>query len=340
MSKNKFSIITANWNGEDVLVDFFESLLKLKYKNFELILIDNGSNDKSLEIVKKYSKKIKVVLIKNKKNLGFAPANNQGYKKSKGKYLLLLNNDTKVQPNLLNVAMKKFESDSSIGAFQPKIKVMDNPKYLDACGSFWTRIGFLDHWGFMKKDTKEYDKEKEVLSAKGACLFLRKDLIDNIGLFDKTFNSYFEESDLCFRIWMSGKKVVYYPETFIYHKIGFTIKRQNVLNINYFYYRNRIRSLIKNLGFKNLIITLPLHLSFSLIIFSAFIFFGKFKSANMIGKAIVWNIINISDTINERKKIQKNRVVQDFEYLDNLTHKINLKKFYSDFLRIKNDINE
>jgi len=335
-----FSIITANWNGEDVLVDFFESLIKLQYKDFEVIFIDNGSIDNSLQIVNKYSKKLKIILIKNKKNLGFAPANNQGYKKSKGKYLLLLNNDTKVSSNLLNVVFEKMENDETIGALQPKIKLMDNPKYLDACGSFWTKIGFLDHWGFMKKDSKIFDKEKEVLSAKGACLFLRKDLIDKIELFDKTFNSYFEESDLCFRVWMSGKRVVYYPKTFIYHKLGFTIKRQNVLNINYFYYRNRIRSLIKNLGFKNLIITIPLHLFFSFGIIFAFIFFGKFKSANAIFRSIVWNFFNIKDTLQERKKIQNKRLILDKEYLPKLTKEINLKKFYNDFLRIKKDIDE
>src|SRR5260221_8789697 len=165
MSDPVVSIIVVNWNGESVLPDCLSSLTKLKYKRFELIVVDNGSNDKSIEILERYRSRFKnLKLVKNNLNKGFVDANNQAEKISKGEYVLLLNNDTKVSADLLNLLVARMESDSKIGVLQPKIYIMDNPKYLDNAGSFLTKIGFLRHWGFQKKDSIEFGQETKVFS--------------------------------------------------------------------------------------------------------------------------------------------------------------------------------
>lgn len=135
------SIIIVNWNGGEVFKECLASLSKLSYPNFELIVVDNGSSDGTE----------KLAVIKNKTNRGFAVANNQGYEKARGKYLLLINNDTLVQPDLLDVLVKKGENNPALSVLQPKIRIMDKPDYLDNAGSFLTRIGFLHHWGFLAR---------------------------------------------------------------------------------------------------------------------------------------------------------------------------------------------
>lgn len=336
MKLHLVSIIIINWNGGSILKDCLESLNKLDYKNFEILLIDNASTDGSVDDLKYSNLKIKV--IKNSENVGFAPANNQGIKLAKGKYVLLLNNDTKVKKDLLDVLVSKMETDESIGAVQPKIFLMDKEGYLDNAGSFITKIGFLHHWGFNKADSKEFDNEKEIFSAKGACMLIRKSVIDNVGLFDKDYVSYFEESDFCHRIWLSGKKVIYYPKTYIYHKLGFTIKRQNVLKLNYHYYKNRICSLIKNLSPINLVIILPVHLFISLGIASAFLLRGSFQNFLIIMRAIWWNFVNISTTLKKRKNVQKLRQVGDGEIFRRVGYNVDWFAFFNDFKRVEKDI--
>lgn len=336
MGKPLVSIIIVNWNGGQVFKNCLLSLSKISYPNWELIVIDNGSTDGSAGFINKYIERTRV--IRNRVNVGFAPANNQGYKISKGKYILLLNNDTVVEPIFLDILIEKMTRKKDLGVVQPKIKVMDNPKYLDNAGSFMTRIGFLHHWGFQKKDGKKFGSEKEVFATKGACMLVRRKVVEKIGLFDPDFVSYFEESDFCWRAWIAGWKVLYYPEVFIYHKVGFTIKRQNVLNLNYHYYKNRICSLIKNLSFQYLLVILPLHILISNGIALIFLLRGSLKNSLIIYRAFWWNFTNLQSTLTKRRKIQESRKMSDKEIFSRVGKKIDLKKFYDDFKRVEKDI--
>lgn len=333
------SIIIVNWNGGDVFDSCLKSLSKLAYPNWELIVVDNASNDGSELLPKNYKNPInKYTLIKNNKNLGFAPANNKGYKSAKGDYILLLNNDTKVTPSFLTKMVKRMQKDMNVGVLQPKIYMMDEPNRLDNAGSFLTRIGFLEHWGFGEKDSSEFDIETAVFSAKGACMLIKREVIEKVGLFDDAFKSYFEESDFCWRVWLGGWKVLFFPKAHIYHKVGFTLQRLDVSNINFDYYKNRISSLIKNLEAKNMLITVPLHLVISFGIAFAFLVRGNKNGSFMIVKAFKWNILSMKTIIRKRKIIQENRVVSDAYIWKELSRPVNFVKFFGDFKRVDNDM--
>lgn len=340
--KNNFplvSIIIVNWNGGEVLRNCFRSLEKIKYPNWELVLVDNSSSDGSEKLITEYPKIEKnSSLIVNSKNLGFALANNQGYEKAKGKYLLLLNNDTKVTVDFLDVLVSKLENDPTLGIVQPKILLMDKTDYLDNAGSYLTKIGFLDHWGFLNKDGEEFNKERIIFSAKGACMLIRKNIVDRISLFDPDFISYFEESDFCWRVWLLGYKVMFVPQTKIYHKVGFTIRRLDVLYLNYHYYKNRICSLIKNLEFSNLLMILPTHIIISLGIF--FLFLIRFHPRNsfVIIKAIFWNLLNLPQTLHKRYLIQSKRQKTDQEIFQDILVPINWQRYWRDYKRVEEDI--
>lgn len=337
------SIIIVNWNGGEVMRQCIESLSKIDYANWELIVVDNGSTDGSVEKIKKlniknqnYKSKLKI--IRNKTNLGFAVANNQGYKVSRGKYILLLNNDTKVEPDFLTKLVSHIKQDLSVGVIQPKIFLMDKPEYLDNAGSFLTRSGFLEHWGFGEKDGKEFNSEREIFSAKGACMLIRREVIEKVELFDDDFFSYFEESDFCWRVWMNGWKVLFYPEAKIYHKLGYTIRRLNVAQLNYHYYKNRICSLLKNLDGLNLLLIFVPHLIISESLWLLFLLRGQFNYSFMVKKAILWNFWNLPKTFTKRNKIQNSRKISDSELFKIILRPINFGKFFNDFRRVEEDL--
>src|SRR6266404_1442147 len=283
MSKPLVSIIIVNWNGGKVFEDCLESLRKLRYTNYEIIVFDNGSTDGT----------DRFATIKSRKNIGFVGGNNEGFKKARGKYILFLNNDTTVSPDLLNVMASKMEKDETIGALQPKIYLMDKPGYLDNAGSFLNTFGFSNHWGFMEKNGKEFDHEREIFSAKGACLMTRKDIIDKIGLFDGDYFAYFEESDFCWRLWICGFKVLYYPKTYIYHKLGFTSRKILDINFSFHTLKNRIESFIKNFELIYLFIFLSVHLFFLGILGFVYLVQLKFERVSVVIKAVGWNVRNL-----------------------------------------------
>lgn len=326
------SIIVVNWNGGEVFRDLLKSLSKITYSNWELIVVDNGSTDGSFQLPSN------IKLIRNRTNLGFARANNQGYKISKGEYTLLLNNDTRVSEDFLGILVNRMKSDPSIGVIQPKIFLMDNPKFLDNAGSFLTRIGFLQHWGFMEKDGLGFNKEREIFSAKGACMLIRREVIEKVGLFDDDFFAYFEESDFCWRVWMNGWRVLFFPKAVVYHKLGFTIRRLDVTELNYHYYKNRICSLLKNLETKNLIVIFGLHFFISLALSFLFLLRGHSKYSMMMGKALFWNIWNLGSTFIKRSQIQRMRKRSDRQLFKLIIHPINWKKFLRDFKRLEEDL--
>lgn len=339
MNNPLVTIIIINWNGGEALKNCLLSLTKINYKNWELIVVDNGSTDGSLENISKIMpKNVNFKIIENKINLGFAYPCNQAVEKASGKYLLLLNNDTRVTANFLSILVAKMESDESLGIIQPKIFLMDKPGYLDNAGSFFTNTGFLKHWGYMEKDSKEFDSEKIIFSAKGACMLIRMDLVKKIGLFDEDFFAYFEESDFCWRAWIAGFQVLYYPKSQIFHKVGFTTRRQNVQHINYLSFRNRICALIKNLEFLNLLQFLSLHLILSLGGVFVFLVKLQFNHAFTILKAIFWNIINLPKTLEKRSKVQKLRIISDRDLFKKVKKPFDFKKAFGGFARIEEDL--
>lgn len=331
------SIVIINWNGGQIFKDCLESLVKVKYPKIELIVVDNASEDQSENFPLKYKRFKQTRIIKNESNLGFAEANNQGVKYAKGKYILLLNNDTRVEKDFLSKLVSRIEKDSSIAVIQPKIFLMHENGYLDNAGSYLTKIGFLKHWGFMERDGPEFNKEREIFSAKGACMLIRKQVVDEVGLFDPKFVSYFEESDFCWRVWLANYRILFYPQAIIYHKLGFTIRRLNAVKLNYHYYKNRIRSLIKNLEANNLLFVLVPHIIISLGILAVFLLRFKFRNAQMIIFALLWNLYNLPNTLIQRQIIQSTRKVNDEFLFKNLSEKINWLKYWNDLKRIEED---
>lgn len=329
MKKNpKVSVIILNWNGREILDDCLKSWKKVRYLAKEIIVVNNGSTDDSAEFLKKNYKNVKVIEIK--KNVWFAKANNIGLKHATGKYILFLNNDTTVTPDFLKPLVDDLEKDKILGAVQPKIRQMGDSDRLDSIGSFFTSTGFLYHYGYGQNEKeKKFNKRMEIFSAKGACFLVRRSLIEKIGLFDEDFFAYFEESDFCHRIWLSGHTIIYEPKSEIYHVGGVDNRQSSQAKIQFHSYKNRINSYTKNLEIAELIKLLPGHLMLCLVVSLSYLIMRRPRISIAIMKAISWNIINLSKTLKKRKMIQKKiRKIRDRDYLKSVKKDARLSYYY------------
>jgi GT2 family glycosyltransferase len=317
------SIIISNYNGKEYLENCFSSLVRLNYSNYEIILIDNNSKDGSIEYTNNNYPQIKV--IQNTENLGFAEANNIGYKNARGNYILFLNNDTTIDPNFLSILVEEIKKDKCIGGVQPKILQMDNPKKLNYVGGFLTSTGILYHFGCGKDaDNPRYNQKLWIFSLIGAAMLFKREVLEKVGLFDKDYFAYFEETDLCHRIWLAGYKILYVPQAIIYHKGGGTSLRMNNSYIQFHSFKNRINSYIKNLNWLELLKILPLHV---LLCLAVSIVYPRYFSA--IQKAIWWNICYIKGTLKKRKNVQTDiRAIKDKNFIPCLKKKVRPSYYY------------
>ena len=322
------SIIIVNWNGRRFLETCLGSLSKIKYKNTEIFFVDNASKDDSVSYVEKHYPKIKLIL--NSENLGFAEGHDEAFKKSKGELILLLSTDTTVEKNLLEELIKGIYSEESIGAVMPKLLMYPKTDLIDSIGSFFLQSGSLYHFGREKNHKISiYNKPMKIYSAKGACILFRKDVLIKTGLFDKDYFAYFEETDLCHRIWLSGKSVLYWPGTSVRH-VGAGASGQMVKAFIQFHaFKNRICTYIKNLSSRNLIEVIGLTILSYQAIFILYILTGKLDMALAVQKSIIWNILHLKETLKKRRFVQsKIRIASDSDFLPKVTRNVSMSYYY------------
>lgn len=323
------SIIIVNWDAKENLKECLDSLSKIDYPNYEVILIDNGSTDGSVEFVQKNFPWI--IIAKSKTNLGFAGGNNLGFRKSRGKYILLLNNDTLVAKDFLSKLVGFMEERKDVGIVQPKI-LFHRPKTslhhkINSVGSFFLSNGFLYHLKYGKSDSSD-NTPYEILSAYGACFLARHDLLDKIGLFDDDYFAYFEETDLSHRVWLSGLKVMIYPSAAICHKGAKTSERLPSSFILYHSFKNRLQTYLKNLSVANLFKIFIPHLLICEISSFLYLLVGRPGYTFAIQKAIFWNLFNLKKILKKRENVQQFRKVKDNEFIPKLTRNVNLLYYY------------
>lgn len=326
------SVIIVNWNGKVNLKECLDSIFKVKYSPLEVIVVDNGSTDGSVDLIRRKFPSVKIV--EAEKNLGFAQGNNLGYEKSTGKYILFLNNDCIVTDNFLSKLVLFLKKNPSVGVIQPTILFYrpNTPLHnkINSVGSFFIKSGFLYHQDYGKKFVKEkYHKPFEVFSAYGACFLAIKEVIEKVGLFDKDYFAYFEETDLCHRVWLAGYSVMTYPSAHVFHKGAQTSARLPSVFVQFHSFKNKFYSYLKNLGHYYFLTMFVPHLLISEVGSILYIFFGKPDYAWAIQRAIFWNIGRFRKIISERRNVQENiRRVSDSSFIPKLTRSVNLKYYY------------
>lgn len=211
-------IVLVNWNGLEDTLECLRSLNEISYKNYKIVVVDNGSNNNQADVIKKKFPYIE--LIKNKRNEGFVVANNQGIKlalKNGADYILLLNNDTVVKRNFLDVLIEYAEQNRNVGILSPKI-VYYNSNIIWSMGG---KISYLTGFSIMigkGKNSENYNEVIEPDFVSGCAMLIRNEVIEKIEFLDPVYFAYYEDADYCFRVGKLGYKIKVIPESIIWHK--------------------------------------------------------------------------------------------------------------------------
>lgn len=249
------SVVIVNFNGGEMLIRCLKSVFDSKYEPIEIILVDNKSTDDSVAIAEKlFGERQNFKVVKLSRNVGFAQGNNVGVKYCRGKYIVFLNNDTIVDPLWLDRVVEVMERDSNIGAVQSKLLQLGNPRLLDSAGDFIDSYCLSFKRGYGEEDRGQYDQIEEIFSARGAAMTVRADVLRDVGLFDSALFGSCEDIDLCWRIWLRGYRVLYVPQSIVYHVGGATKKKLNHSFITFHQTRNVLIMSLKNKDMMELIL--------------------------------------------------------------------------------------
>ena len=287
--KMSVSIIILNYNKTQDTIDCLKSLKNQTYENFEILLLDNGSEYNSyLELkreLEQFKEDLEIVLIRNKVNLYFAGGNNKALKMANGDYICLLNNDTIVSPAFIEIMVEFLEKNPDAGMISPKIKVYKNRNYIWYAGASVNlrkaNVSVLRGGYESDPQNQKYNEVELTDYAAGTALFLKKEVIDNIGLLDEIFFMYFEETDWNLRAKKKGYKIYYVPTTIIYHKVSPILGKKARLLKQFFIKRNSQILVWKHAKFIDLLIFyLGYSLKFLKIMLMAVIQ-GKFFPASL-----------------------------------------------------------
>ncbi len=245
-------IIVLNWNRYRDTLECVNSLRKVAYTNYEIVIVDNGSTDGSEEILRKSFPDIK--LIQTGENLGFAEGNNVGirYALDNGAdYTLILNNDTAVDAGFITELVNAAESDKAIGILSSKIYFYDRPDILWYAGAVLNlKTGKSVHRGYNEKDAGQYDAMRETDRACGCSMMISRKACEAVGLMDAEYFCYGEEVDWSLRAKNAGYKVVFVPGSKVWHKISSASGGAGTGFYLYYSVRNHLRLVKTHLPLK------------------------------------------------------------------------------------------
>lgn len=319
------SAVILNFNGKknlpDILPRCLFSVLCSDYPNLEVIFFDNGSTDGSVEFVKQKfqsNAKLKIVAIHN--NCGPGAGYNKAIEYTRGKYVIILNNDVELESDSIQELVSAMESDSAIGIAHSKIMFFDR-LHIQSVGNLLDMNFSTVSIGNNEEDQGQYDSAFEPTFPPGACMILRRSMIEMIGLFDPNYFFYHDDIDVGLRARIAGFKVMYVPSSIAYHVEGGTMSGYTEKNgLNYYSLISRLGLFIKNFEFKSILKNgIPMLVSY----FLAISIFLKNGDIALIFKTFFWTISNFKNDWKSRQFIQHRiRRIPDselFEYFIDYT---------------------
>ena len=247
----KIAVVILNYNGQKFLETFLPNIIEQSSDVAEVIVADNCSTDNSVEFMKTHFPDIRLII--NKKNGGFSTGYNLALRQIDAEYYVLLNSDIEVTPHWIEPIIELMDSDKNIAACQPKLLSYYEREKFEYAGAGG---GFIDKYGYpfcrgrifqsLEIDNGQYDDTREIFWATGACMFVRASIYHQFGGLDDSFFCHMEEIDFCWRMKNLGYKIMYCPQSFVYHIGGGTLPQSSPRK-TYLNFRNNLSLLMKNL---------------------------------------------------------------------------------------------
>lgn len=310
-SRLPVSILIITWNNRNHLLDCLDHLLTQTSDKFEVVLVDNGSEDGTLDGLNEKYPSLGLKIHKLSSNHGFAPANNIGARLARGKWLALLNADAFPEPNWLENLLMSAQENSEYSFFSSRQIQVSSPDLLDGAGDSYHISGLAWRQGYNRLANEFGLQKREVFSAcPTAALYLREDFLQ-AGGFDEDYFSYFEDVDLGFRLRLAGKKCLYVPEAVVHHVGSASTGKRSDFSV-YYGYRNMIWTFFKDMPSPLIWFLLPLHIATVLFFVAYLSFRGQGK---VILRAISDAVRGLPGLLEKRKAIQKNKKIRPSELL-------------------------
>ncbi len=302
----RVSIIILNYNGRGYLEKFLPVLFKSVSKDMaQVIVADNASSDGSVEYLKESWPDVEIYSFQ--KNYGFAEGYNIAIKRASTEFVLILNSDVEVTDGFLEPLVKYMDTNSKVAACQPKILQLTDRSRFEKAGAAGGLIDVLGYpfcrgriMGYTETDCGQYDTEKYVFWASGACMLVRRNDFIDYGGFDAEFFAHQEEIDLCFRFNARGRKVGVVPSSVVYHLGGGTLSYDNPQK-TYLNFRNNLLMLYKNLKPKHLIPIAVIRFFMDYLAALVFLFKGDYANAGAVRRAR-WDFIKMKSRFKAKRK--------------------------------------
>lgn len=306
---SKLAIVILNYNGKGYLQKFLPSVLDNAYAHQEVVVADNGSDDKSLRTLAKEFPTVKRLDLQ--RNHGFAKGYNLALHQIEADYYLLLNSDVEVSPHWIEPLIEVMDADEKIAACQPKIRDYNERGSFEYAGASGGWLDFLGYpfcrgriFATVEEDKGQYDEAQEIFWATGAAMLVRSSLFHQLGGFDADYFAHAEEIDLCWRIKRAGYKVVVAPQSVVYHIGGGTLT-YNTPRKTYLNFRNTLYTIFKNEPIPKLVWLLPLRFVLDGFAGVLFLFQGKIRHIGSILKAHFHFYLNFPFLLRKRAYYQK-----------------------------------
>lgn len=305
------SIIIVSWNSAIYLPRCLTSLSQQTFKDFEVILVDNGSNDNTLLGLEEQYPSLYLYIKKLNSNSGFAAANNIGAHLAHRQWIVLLNADAFPEPEWLESLLQAAKENPGYTIFASRQLQANARELLDGAGDAYHITGLAWRQAYNQPATKHGLQKAEVFSACPTAALYSREAFLNIGGFDEDYFSYFEDVDLGFRLRLNGLKCLYVPKAVVHHVGSASTGKRSDFSV-YYGYRNMIWTFVKDMPSPLFWLFLPLHIG-TLIFFV--IYLSLRGQGEVIIKAIKDAISGLPRMIEKRKVIQKNRRVKSSELL-------------------------
>jgi len=248
------SVVIVNWNGKRYLERCLSSVLDQTYRQFEVILVDNGSTDGSVEFVSRTFPQVR--LIENPENMGFAAGSNRAIESANGDYVATLNNDAQADGRWLEELVRPMEADQQVGMCASKMLFYHQPQLINSAGISLDKVGIAWDRKLGEPEADEDSLQEVFGPCAGAALYKRR-MLEEVGLFDEDFFCYLEDVDLAWRARLRGWRSLYVPGAKVYHLHSATSGEGSPFK-GYFRGRNKVWTIVKNYPNPHLLLWSPL----------------------------------------------------------------------------------
>ncbi|MCL2131804.1 MAG: glycosyltransferase family 2 protein [Lentimicrobiaceae bacterium] len=330
----KIAVVILNWNGKPFLEQFLPSLVSHTPSWAEIVVADNASSDDSVAFMQSHYPQVRLIL--NDGNFGFAKGYNQALQQVDAEYYCLLNSDIEVASQWIEPVIDYLDTHLQVAVCQPKLLSFAQKSHFEYAGAAG---GFIDKYGYpfcqgrlfdcVEKDEGKYDEAKEIFWATGACMFIRSKVYHELGGLDDDFFAHMEEIDLCWRAKNAGYKVMYIPNSTVYHVGGGTLPK-NSSHKTYLNFRNNLILLYKNLPKRRILRVFSMRLVLDLVASIRFLFDSGWSDFAAVFKAYFSFYGSLQKNRKKRTRTPHRNVSQTYRKSIVYDYYMRKKKLFSD----------